>query len=88
MRATIIGMKVTERRLPFCGVMILLFSVVMIADAQFSQRDRGQGHETQARDYWIDPSTGLMWAAKDNGNDITWGQGDKVLQQPALSWIL
>lgn len=22
--------------------------------------------------YWVDPSTGLMWAAKDNGQNITW----------------
>lgn len=24
------------------------------------------------RAYWIDPSTGLMWAGKDNGEDLNW----------------
>jgi hypothetical protein len=28
--------------------------------------------ETQARGYWADPSTALMWAGKDNGKDLTW----------------
>jgi murein L,D-transpeptidase YcbB/YkuD len=28
--------------------------------------------ETRARGYWIDPSTGLMWPANDNGKDLAW----------------
>ena len=28
--------------------------------------------ETQARGYWIDPSTSLMWEGKDNGIAVTW----------------
>jgi len=28
--------------------------------------------ETQKSGYWIDPSTGLMWAGKDNGKDVSW----------------
>lgn len=28
--------------------------------------------EEYARDIWIDPKTGLMWASKDNGSDIDW----------------
>lgn len=28
--------------------------------------------EAQAREYWTDPSTGLMWTAKDNGKDLNW----------------
>jgi hypothetical protein len=24
------------------------------------------------RGFWIDPSTGLMWAGKDNGRDVSW----------------
>jgi hypothetical protein len=26
----------------------------------------------QARGYWADPSTGLMWTARDNGKDVSW----------------
>jgi hypothetical protein len=32
--------------------------------------------ETQARGYWIDPSTGLMWAGKDNGIAVTWHKAE------------
>jgi hypothetical protein len=28
--------------------------------------------ETQVRGFWTDPSTGLMWAAKDNGKDLSY----------------
>jgi hypothetical protein len=31
----------------------------------------GSAHETQALGYWVDPATGLMWAAKDNGKDVS-----------------
>ena len=24
------------------------------------------------RGYWVDPSTGFMWAGKDNGKDVSW----------------
>ncbi len=30
--------------------------------------------ETQERGYWVDPSTNLMWAGKDNGKAVTWRQ--------------
>jgi len=32
----------------------------------------GSAQETGARDYWTDPSTGLMWVGKDNGRDVSW----------------
>ena len=32
-----------------------------------------------------DPSTGLMWAAKDNGGDITWGNAMKYCQNLGLA---
>ena len=28
--------------------------------------------DTRLLEYWMDPSTGLMWAAKDNGRDVNW----------------
>jgi Protein of unknown function (DUF1566) len=31
--------------------------------------------ETRLRGYWVDPATGLMWAARDNfGRDLNWSQ--------------
>lgn len=42
-------------------------------------REEAQGREDQklmqetvARGYWVDRSAGLMWAAKDNGEAVTW----------------
>jgi hypothetical protein len=33
--------------------------------------------ETQVRGYWTDPSTGLIWTAKDNGKDVSWNSATK-----------
>jgi hypothetical protein len=40
-------------------------------DAQ-AQEEQKLAQETKARGYWVDPSTGLMWAGRDNGKDVTW----------------
>ena len=37
-----------------------------------AQEDSRLAQETRARGYWVDPSTGLMWAGKDNGLAVTW----------------
>ena len=37
-----------------------------------AQEERRLAQETQVRGYWVDPSTGLMWAGKDNGIAVTW----------------
>src|SRR5690242_17745520 len=54
------------------GVLILLFIVTPTAGAQSLTEGQGQAQETQGRGYWTDPSTGLMWAGKDNGKDVNW----------------
>lgn len=48
----------------------LLLIIAILAGAQSSAGKIAR--ETQARGYWIDPSTGLMWAAKDSGKDLSW----------------
>jgi uncharacterized protein DUF1566 len=50
-----------------------------------AKEERRQAQETQARGYWIDPSTGLMWAAKDNGKDVTWGHAMKYCRNLRLA---
>jgi hypothetical protein len=52
--------------------LILLSNLMVIAGAQSSTNDLGSPQGTQVRGYWVDPSTGLMWAAKDNGKDVSW----------------
>lgn len=36
----------------------------------------GLSQDTQVRGYWLDPTTGLMWAGKDNGKTVTWHKAE------------
>jgi Protein of unknown function (DUF1566) len=41
----------------------------------------GRAQSSQdAKDSWIDPSTGLTWAARDNGKDVSWKGAMKYCQ--------
>ena len=42
------------------------------------------GQNTQTRGYWVDPSTGLMWTAKDNGKDVSFGGAVKYCRDLRL----
>jgi hypothetical protein len=45
-------------------VLILLSTITVITGAQSHTDNPVSGH-------WVDPSTGLMWTAKDNGRDVS-----------------
>src|ERR1700733_429580 len=66
-------------------IMVFLSVITVICGAQSPANDRVGAQETQARGYSIDSSTGLMWTAKDNGNDITWGKAMKYCQNLTLA---
>jgi hypothetical protein len=51
---------------------LLLAVSAALASVQSAPEDQGAAQETQTRGYWIDPSTGLMWAGRDNGRDVSW----------------
>jgi len=53
--------------------------------AQISTENRGIAQETQIRGYWVDPSTGLMWAGKDNGKDVSWKKAMKYCRDLRLA---
>lgn len=53
------------------ATLLLLVSGFM-ASAQSVPEGQGGTQKTQKLGYWIDPSTGLMWTAKDNGRDVSW----------------
>jgi hypothetical protein len=55
-------------------VLILLYVAALPAGAQSPANDQGLKQETQTRGHWVDPSTGLMWAGKDNGRDVSWNK--------------
>jgi hypothetical protein len=65
-------------------VLISFCTFVVIAGAQSSTQDQGQAQETHAHGFWIDPFTGLMWAGRDNGRDVSWKNAMKYCRD--LRW--
>ena len=53
---------------------LLFFVAALMVSAQSGPNAHGPVQETQIRGYWVDPSTGLMWAGKDNGKDVNWSK--------------
>jgi Protein of unknown function (DUF1566) len=66
-------------------VLILLFVAALPAGAQSPANEESPKQETQARRYWVDPSTGLMWAGTDNGKDVTWKKAMKYCRDLRLA---
>jgi hypothetical protein len=50
-------------------VLAISFNINNSLDAQSKE---ASAQETQVRGYWVDPATGLMWAGKDNGENVNW----------------
>lgn len=65
--------------------LLLLSLVALIAGAQSSTVDQNSAHQTQAREYWVDPSTGLIWAARDNDRDLIWHKAMKYCRDLHLA---
>jgi hypothetical protein len=66
-------------------VLVPLCTVAMIASAQSSAEENGLAQEVRVRGYWSDPSTGLMWAGKDNGKDVSWKNAVKYCRDLRLA---
>jgi len=65
--------------------LILLAGAYPTAPAQSPTEDQNVALQTKERGYWVDPSTGLMWAAKDNGNDVNWKNAAKYCRDLLLT---
>jgi hypothetical protein len=64
----------------------LLLSVAALqGSAKSAPESQSRVQDTQARGFWIDPSTSLIWAAKDNGKDVTWKQAMKYCRELRLA---
>jgi Protein of unknown function (DUF1566) len=44
-----------------------------------------QAKETLVHGYWLDPSTGLIWAGRDNGKDVSWKNAVKYCRNLRLT---
>jgi Protein of unknown function (DUF1566) len=54
-------------------IAVLLLSVsALMASAQSAPESQSRAQEAQVRGVWTDPSTGLTWAGRDNGRDVSW----------------
>jgi hypothetical protein len=71
--------------LSFMKPAILLFLAALTSGAQSPTKDQSLAPETQVRAHWTDPSTGLTWAAKDNGRDVSWKQAMKYCRDLRLA---
>src|ERR1035441_6091180 len=63
----------------------LLLSSTKMFCAQATAKDTVPSQQTQARGYWDDPTTGLMWAGRDNGEDVSWKKAVKYCQDLRLN---
>ena len=71
--------------LPAKLVVAILCIVRTPASAQFSTTAPSVAQETRARGYWMDPSTGLMWAARDSGKRMGWHKATKYCRNLRLA---
>ena len=84
-RTTIDGMNATNSSAVHPVVLIVISAVAIPAVAQTSIKDVALAQDTQVRGYWVDPSTGLMWAGKDNGKDVSWNKAMKYCRDLRLA---
>jgi hypothetical protein len=69
-----------------CWAKVAVLSVAAIqGSAQSAPESQSRAHETQARGFWTDPSTGLTWAGKDNGKDVNWKNAVKYCRDLRLA---
>ena len=84
-RTTIDGMNATYSTATCLVVLVVISAVAITAGAQSSIKDQALAQDTQVRGYWADPSTGLMWAGKDNGKNVTWKNAVKYCRDLRLA---
>jgi Protein of unknown function (DUF1566) len=64
---------------------LLLVCAFIAVSAQSAPEDQSGAQETQKRGYWIDSSTSLIWAGKDNGKDVRWKNAMKYCRDLRLA---
>jgi hypothetical protein len=67
-------------------VAVLLLSVTTLTGgAQSAPESQSRAQDTQARGFWTDPSTNLMWSGKDNRKDVNWKNAVKYCRDLRLA---
>ncbi len=78
-------MNPANRSATCLAVRIAISAVAFPASGQFSTTAPALAQETQARGYWTDPSTGLMWAARGNGKRMGWHKATRYCRNLRLA---
>ncbi len=77
------GVCLLKRSAKFVALMLSIAAIP--ASAQSAPKGQGDAKEVQIQGYWVDPSTGLMWAGKDNGKDVSWNKAMKYCRDLRLA---
>lgn len=65
---------------------VILFSMgAILVGAQYIAKSEIPTQESEVREYWNDPASGLMWAIRDNGRDVSWRQASKYCRDLQLA---
>ncbi len=72
-------------RLSTIPTLLALALTLFTVAAQNRQLELELARKTQTFGYWIDSTTGLMWAAKDNGEDLSWKKAVKYCHELRLA---
>jgi hypothetical protein len=81
----ITGMKVLKSRSWGRVVLIFLAAAATFSGAQSVTVGQDLAQGPLAREYWVDPSTGLMWAGKDSGKEVNWHKAMKYCRNMRLA---
>jgi hypothetical protein len=64
---------------------LLPLSLAAIMAGTQSTADKPPLRAPQLHDYWVDPATNLMWAGKDNGENVKWKKAVKYCRDLRLA---
>ncbi len=65
-------------------VLLVPIWLVIFVTLPFVATGLEQGERSSDQEYWVDPSTELMWTKKDNGRDINWRGATKYCRELRL----
>jgi len=70
----------------FLELLLALLPIGVGAHAQSSTEGLVIAQDTRTRGYWVDPTTALMWAGRDNlDRDLNWRQAVKYCRDLRLA---
>ena len=66
-----------------CAFLLIAVATAVIVSVRSPEWADAQDNQRQG--VWVDPSTGLMWAGKDNGRDVNWHKSVEYCRDSRLA---